>query len=71
MFDQELECCGAEFEKNHISLIGLLTFSFPLLLLCLFFRILLTPVYFFKKIKILDTLIKANLKLISLKDYYS
>ncbi|PIK14142.1 MAG: hypothetical protein CES88_14260 [Halobacteriovorax sp. JY17] len=71
MFDQELECCGAEFEKNHISLIGLLTFSFPLLLICLFLRFLLIPIYFFKRIKILDSLIKANLKLISQKNILS
>ena len=67
MFDQELECCGAEFEKSHISLIGLLTLSFPLLSICLALKVILAPVYIFRNIKLLDSFIRANFKLISQK----
>lgn len=71
MFDQELECCGAEFEKSHISFIGLLTFSFPLLVLCVLIRIISYPITFFIDLKIIQSLINANLKLIKQKNMLS
>ena len=70
MFDQELECCGAEFEKSHISFVGLLTFSFPLLCSCFVLKLLISPIYFFRKVKLLDALIRANFKLISQKSIF-
>lgn len=71
MFEQELECCGAEFEKKHISLIGLLSLSLPLLLICLVLKILLLPLSFFLEMRIVNLLITANFKLIKQKNILS
>ncbi|ATH09269.1 hypothetical protein BIY24_15355 [Halobacteriovorax marinus] len=71
MFDQELECCGAEFEKSHISLLGLLTLSFPLVILLTVLKIILFPIILMKKISIIDSLINVNHKLIRQKNILS
>jgi hypothetical protein len=66
MFDQELECCGAEFEKNHISFFGLLTLSFPIVILSLLLIILLFPLRLLgKKFQILESLLRSCFRLIS------
>lgn len=66
MFDQELECCGAEFEKDHISFIGLLTLSLPLLVICSIIKVLFLII--FKKNRSIELLINANFKLIKQKN---
>lgn len=66
MFDQELECCGAEFEKNHISFVGLLTLSFPIAITSFFLLCLTSPLKLFKiRFQILETLFRSCMKLIS------
>ncbi|OUR93729.1 hypothetical protein A9Q84_19905 [Halobacteriovorax marinus] len=68
MFDQELECCGAEFEKNHISFFGLLTLSFPVIVISFVLLVILSPLRLFKKrFQILETLFRSCMKLISEK----
>ena len=67
-FEQELECCGASFEKNHISFLGLLTLSFPLVLICSFLLIVLSPLKLASiQFNFIKVLLKSNLTLISKK----
>ena len=66
-------CCGANFEKNNISLFGLISFTIPLY----YFSLLLTILfYFFKFIsprlyKIIETLNSASINLIREQSIYS
>jgi hypothetical protein len=71
--EQDKECCGASFEKEHISLFGLITLSMPLFYISTIFIILLFPFRFFSSISY-DFFIRihhANLKLIQTKNILS
>lgn len=67
---QDAGCCGADFNKNNISYLGLLSFSFPAVLflapLMLIFRFLKTlkSPYFNKVFFAIEIIFNANKKLI-------
>ena len=68
----ETGCCGTNFETNHVSFLGLLTFSIPLLILTL--PLLTLSSIFNQKShlrNILKTLFQSNLKLIETKKIFS
>lgn len=65
-------CCGTNLETNHVSFLGLLTFSTPLLMLTL--PLLTISLMFNHKShfhNILKTLFQSNLKLIEQKKIFS
>lgn len=64
----EDECCGASFEKNNISYIGLITLSYPI------FLVLIIPVFLLKLFRInskLTILFRANNQVIASHKYLS
>lgn len=73
LFEQDNGCCGAEFNKSHISLLGLLTLSVPLIYISFFILILIYPFTYIFKIKtnLLKILIESNLVLIRQKNIFS
>lgn len=69
ILDQKTGCCGASFEKNNISFVGLLTFSFPMLIIssAVWGILKLTPFYRLSEKSVLFVIIKSNLELIQKK----
>lgn len=68
----ETGCCGTNLETNHVSFLGLLTFSIPLLILTL--PLLTLSSLFNQKshlYNIIKTLFQSNLKLIETKKILS
>ena len=65
-FDQDLGCCGASFEKNNISFLGLLTLSTTALIFLSFLWVLTWPLSLVFKSwhNVLGVVIKANADLI-------
>jgi len=68
----KIDCCGSNFETEQVSILGLLTLSVPLTVICI---VLWIPTYalsfisFFKSINAnVRTIIKANLLLIEKQD---
>ena len=61
--DKSTECCGANFKTNDISFVGLLTLSFPMLLLALIGIILSMFFYPFSTMlfRFCRLLIRANM----------
>lgn len=66
LFDQDIGCCGASFEKNNISFLGLLTFSATVIILLSLAWLATIPVYFFthKLHDLIKVIIKANQDLV-------
>ena len=67
--NRKIECCGAGFENENISLLGVVTFSFPLVLIgfvFLPFYLLLQFIFpgFSKWTQAVRIIFQANLKLI-------
>lgn len=68
----KIDCCGSNFETEQVSILGLLTLSVPLTVVCIFLWVptfILSFIGFFKNINSnLKTIIKANLLLIEKQD---
>ena len=65
-FDQDLGCCGANFEKNNISFLGLLTLSATAVILLSLVWVISLPIYLVTKSwhNLLGIIIRANSDLI-------
>lgn len=65
-FDQDLGCCGASFEKNNISFLGLLTLSASAVIFLSILWIATLPLSFLMKTwhRTIALIIKANCELI-------
>lgn len=62
----KIDCCGSNFETEQVSIVGLLTLSVPLTIIC---SILYIPFFPIKGMrKNLGTIVKANLTLIEKQD---
>lgn len=73
LFEQDNGCCGARFNKNQISTLGLLTLSLPLIYISLIFIVLLFPITKIFKVdfRILSIVLKSNLKLVREQNIFS
>lgn len=71
--EQDKECCGASFEKNHISLLGLITFCVPLFYISSILVIILFPLQLLFKTayRFSIQLYHANTRLIQSKNILS
>ena len=47
VFDQDIGCCGASFEKNKTSFLGLLTFSVTAMIVLVLVYFVTLPLYLF------------------------
>lgn len=66
LFDQDIGCCGASFEKNNISFLGLLTFSATVIVVLSLTWVVTFPVCIFthKLHDLIKVIIRANQDLI-------
>ncbi|MBK24122.1 MAG: hypothetical protein CME70_08995 [Halobacteriovorax sp.] len=68
----KIDCCGSNFETEQVSILGLLTLSVPLTLICILLWIPTFTLGFIGPIKSLNsnlkTIINANLLLIEKQD---
>ena len=61
ILNRESECCGASFENNDISILGLLLISIPY---TFFYTLLFPLIFFLRKNNPISIIFRANLTLI-------
>jgi hypothetical protein len=65
LLDRNTECCGANFENNNISILGVFLISCPFIIVYWIFSPVLLPINYFRKNSFLmSTIYKANVELI-------